>query len=76
MSDGINMRFGKGSFGTVSELASGEPADPVELAFKLRDRRSFGTVGELAELAVISCTRVKDTVWILKTKNGTPHTQS
>ena len=71
MSDGINMRFGEGPFGTVGELA-----EPVELAFKFRDRRSFGTVGELAELAVISCTRVKDTVWILKTKNGTPHTQS
>ena len=25
-------------------------------------------VSELAELAVISCTRVKDTAWILKTK--------
>ena len=43
---------------------------------RLRDRGSFGTVGELAELAVISCTRVKDTAWILKTKNGTPHTRS
>ena len=49
MSDGINIRFGKGpfdklrdrgSFGTVSELASGEPAEPVELAVKLRDRGS------------------------------------
>ena len=76
MSDGINMRFGEGPFGTVGELASGEPAEPVELAFKFRDRGSFGTVSELAELAVISCTRVKDTAWILKTKNGTPHTRS
>ena len=42
MSDGLNIRFGKGplrqaqgpgfSCGTVSELASGEPAEPVELA--------------------------------------------
>ena len=49
MSDGINIRFGKGpfdklrdrgSFGTVSELASGEPAEPVELGVKLRDRGS------------------------------------
>ena len=47
VSDGINIRFGKGpfgklrdrsSFGTVSELASGEPAEPVELADKLRNR--------------------------------------
>ena len=34
--------FGKlrarGSFATVSEPASGEPAEPVELAVKLRDR--------------------------------------
>ena len=34
MSDGINIRFGKGPFG------------------KLRDRGSFATVSELAELAV------------------------
>ena len=40
MSDGINILFGKGpfdrlrdrgSFATVSELASGEPAEPVDL---------------------------------------------
>ena len=30
---------------------------------KLRDRGSFGTVSELAELADISCARVKDTAW-------------
>ena len=47
----------RGSHATVSELASGVPAEPVELA-------------------VISCARVKDTVWILKAKNGTPHTRS
>jgi len=28
---------------------------------KLRDQGSFGTVSELAELADISCARVKDT---------------
>ena len=72
--------FGKlrdrGSFATVSELA--------ELAVKFRDQGSFGTVGELAsgepaepvELADINCARVKDTAWILKAKNGTPHTRS
>ncbi len=66
MSDGINILFGKGpfdrlrdrgSFGRVSELVRGEPAEPVELA-------------------VISCSRVKDTARVIKTKNGTPHTQS
>ena len=63
-------------YGTVGELA--------ELAVKFRDRGSFGTVSELAsgepaepvELAVISCARVKDTAWILKAKNGAPHTRS
>jgi hypothetical protein len=62
VSDGINMRFGKGpfdklrdrgSFATVSELA--------ELAAKLRARSSFGTVSELVELAVISCSGAKFT---------------
>ena len=66
MSDGINIRFGKGpfgklrdrgSFGMVSELASGEPAEPVELAD-------------------ISCARVKDTAWVINAKNGTPHARS
>ena len=57
MSNGINMRFRKGPFGT------------------LRDQ-VFGTVSELAELAVISCVRVKDTAWVINAKNGTPHTQS
>ena len=66
MSDGINIRFGKGpfgklrdrgSFGMVSELASGEPAEPVELA-------------------VISCARVKDTARVINAKNGTPHARS
>ena len=42
----------RGSFGTVSELASGEPAEPVELAVKLIGRGSFATVSEFAELAV------------------------
>jgi hypothetical protein len=55
VSDGINIRFGKGpfdklrdrgSFATVGELA--------ELAVKLIGRGSFATVGELAELAVIN----------------------
>ena len=63
-------------YGTVGELA--------ELAVKFRDQGSFGTVGELAsgepaepvELADINCARVKDTAWILKAKNGTPHTRS
>ena len=50
MSDGVNMRFGKGPFD------------------RLRDR-DLCTVSELAELAVISCPRVKDTAWILKAKN-------
>ena len=45
VSDGINIRFVKGpfdklrdrgSFATVSELASGEPAEPVELPVKVR----------------------------------------
>ena len=85
MSDGINMRFGKGpfdrlrgrgSFATVSELASGEPAEPVELAVKFMGRGSFATVSELAELAVISCARAKDTTWVINAKNGTPHTRS
>jgi hypothetical protein len=43
---------------------------------RLRDRGSFGTVSELAELAVISCVRVKDTAWVINAKNGTPHTRS
>ena len=30
---------------------------------RLRDRGSFGRVSELAELADISCARVKDTAW-------------
>ena len=77
VSDGKNMRFGKGpfdrlrdrgSFATVSEL--------VELAVKLRDRGSFGTVGELAELADINCARAKNTPWVINAMNGTPHTQS
>ena len=43
----------RGSFATVSELASGEPAEPVELAVKFRDRGSFsGMVSELVELVV------------------------
>ena len=58
----------RGSFATVSEL--------VELAFKFRDRDSFGTVSELVELVVISCARAKDTAWVIKAKNGTPHTRS
>ena len=37
---------------------------------------SFDTVSELAELADISCTRVKDTAWVIKAKDGTPHTRS
>ena len=52
----------------VSELA--------ELAFKFRDLDSFGMVSELAELADISCARVKDTAWVINAKNGTPHTRS
>jgi len=43
---------------------------------RLRDRGSFGTVSELAELAVINCARVKDTAWMINAKNGTPHTRS
>jgi len=43
---------------------------------KLRDRSSFDTVSELAELADISCTRVKDTAWVIKANNGTPYTGS
>ena len=31
----------RGSFGTVSELASGEPAEPVELPVKVRGREIF-----------------------------------
>ena len=65
MSDGINIRFGKGPFDRlrdrgfcmVSELASGEPVEPVELAD-------------------ISCTRVKDTARVINAKTGTPHTRS
>ena len=41
---------------------------------RLRDR-VFGTVSELAELADISCTRVKVTAWGLNAKDGTPHTR-
>jgi hypothetical protein len=64
--------FGKlrdrGTFGTVSE--------PAELAVKFRDRgSSFSMVSELAELPDISCTRVKDTAWVINAKNGTPHTR-
>ena len=36
----------------------------------------FCTVSELAELAVISCVRVKDTAWMINAKNGTPHMRS
>ncbi len=36
----------------------------------------FGRVSELAELADISCARVKDTARVIKAKNGTPHTRS
>ena len=43
---------------------------------KLRDRGSFGTVGELAELADINCARAKNTPWVINAMNGTPHTQS
>ena len=43
---------------------------------KLRDRSSFDTVRELAKLADISCTRVKDTAWVIKANNGTPYTGS
>ena len=43
---------------------------------RLRDRGSFGRVSELAELADISCARVKDTARVIKAKNGTPHTRS
>ena len=35
-----------------------------------------GMVSELAELADISCARVKDTAWVINAKNGTPHTRS
>ena len=55
-------------FRTASELA--------ELAVKFRDRGSHATVSELAELADISCSRVKDTAWVINAKNGTPHTRS
>ena len=37
---------------------------------------SFGTVGELAELADINCARAKNTPWVINAMNGTPHTQS
>ena len=43
---------------------------------KLRDRGSFATVSELVEGAVISCARAKDIAWVIKAKNGTPHTRS
>ena len=36
----------------------------------------FCSVSELAELADISCARVKDTARVIKAKNGTPHTRS
>ena len=64
----LRQAQGRGSFGTVSELA--------ELAVKLRDRGSLGTVSELAELADINCARAKNTPWVINAMNGTPHTQS
>jgi len=43
-----------------SGLRSRKKVGPFD---KLRDRGTFGTVSELAELAGISCARVKDTAW-------------
>ena len=77
MSDGINIRFGKGPFGKLRGLGSfGTVSELVELAVKFRDLDSFGTVSELAELAVINCARAKNTPWVINAMNGTPHTRS
>jgi len=65
----ILLRFG---FQIRSSLWTKEPG-PFD---KLRDRGTFGTVSELAELPDISCARVKDTAWVINAKNGTPHTRS
>jgi hypothetical protein len=52
VSDGINIRFGKGPFDKLRDRDFCTVSELVELAVKFRDRGSFGTVSELVELAV------------------------